>query len=81
MMPRKKEAEYELMPHETIVKLKHELDVLKKKLNSKEEVSSSGVQKNIEKLNDNITNLLNLFSEAAKGMQEDESKDYLIVFT
>ena len=44
------DEEYELMPHQTIVNLKHELEVLKKKIGSKEQISSSEVQKNIEKL-------------------------------
>ena len=65
------DEEYELMPHETIAKLKHELEVLKKKVGSKEEISSKDVQKNIETLNVNINNLLSLFKEAAKGLKEE----------
>lgn len=68
------EEEYELMPHRTISELKHELEILKKKVGSQEEISSKEVQQSIKKLNDNINKLLLLFQEAAETMEKEEAE-------
>ncbi|MEE9524973.1 MAG: hypothetical protein V3V78_00005 [Candidatus Woesearchaeota archaeon] len=72
------EEEYELMPHQTIVKLKHELEVLKKRAYSKEKPSKE-VKASMDSLNNNINKLLTLFQEAAKSMgSEEPDKDPLM---
>lgn len=64
--------EYELMPHETIEKIKHELEILKQKAGGVEDISSKEVKQSIIVLNDNISKLLSLFHEAAKDIKEEQ---------
>ncbi|MBW2996648.1 hypothetical protein KY332_05115 [Candidatus Woesearchaeota archaeon] len=65
--------EYELMPHETIAKIKHELEVLKKRAYSKEKPSREA-KESIDRLNENINKLMSLFQEAAKEMEAGEEE-------
>jgi hypothetical protein len=65
--------EYELMPHQTIAKIKHELEVLKKRAYSKEKPSKEA-KESIDKLNENINKLMSLFQQAAKDMEAGEEE-------
>ncbi len=70
----KEDEEYELMPHQTIAKIKHELDILKKKAGSMKEISSDDFKKSIDNLTIKIDSLMKLFKSAAEEMKEEEKK-------
>jgi hypothetical protein len=67
-----KDEEYELMPHQTIAKIKHELEILKRKAGTMKEVSTKEFQSSMDNLNNNINNLLSLFKEAAQNIDVEE---------
>jgi len=62
------EEEYELMPHRAVARIKRELELLKKNAGKQPSVK---MKISIDKLNDNINSLRNLFQEAAKAMPEE----------
>lgn len=70
------DAEWEIMPHKTIEKIKDELDDLKLKAASNDSVSNESLRKSLDNLNRSVNQLMSLFKEAAEEMKiEEESKD------
>ena len=66
------EEEYELMPHRAVARIKRELELLKKNAGKQPSVK---MKQSMDKLNDNINSLRNLFQEAAKAMPEEGPDD------
>lgn len=65
------DEEYEIMPHKDIIELKKEL----KRLKDEPSTPSKGMQASVEKLSDNIGNMMDLFREATKEMTLEEQED------
>ena len=68
------EEEYELMPHQTIVKMKHELELLKKRAASTKKISSKEFMDSVDSLSKKIDSLMSLFQEAAEEMKVEEEE-------
>ena len=71
-----KGEEYEIMPHRTIKKIKKEIESLKKKSKSAEQVASPEFKKSMDNLTRSMNSLMELFKEAAEDMKiEDRTQE------
>lgn len=69
-------AEWEIMPHKTIEKIKDEIDGLKLKAASKDTISNESLRKSIDNLTHSVNDLMSLFKEAAEELKlEEESRE------
>jgi len=67
--------EYQIMPQKTISKIKKEIENLKTKAASSDEVASPGFKRAIDNLTESINSLMSLFKEAAEEMKVEEKTE------
>jgi archaellum component FlaC len=67
--------EYQIMPQKTISKIKKEIENLKTKAASSDEVASPGFKRSIDNLTESINSLMSLFKEAAEEMKVEEKTE------